>query len=144
MSRSQKIMKVLSILAIIGGTLAVIFGILLFLGFGYAATSPEIYNEVEGFTPEMGRTLVLGSLPIVLSGIFNVILGISGLVAAKDANKVMPVYILSGISLIIGIVSLVNSAMSGQFNVTDIFSLLIPILMVWCAFNVKKQRDAGV
>ena len=41
MSKSQRIMNVLSVIVIVGGTVAVIFGVLGALGFGYAATSAE-------------------------------------------------------------------------------------------------------
>ena len=144
MSRYQKIMSALSVIVIVAGTVAVIFGVLGALGFGYAATSAEIHNEIEGYTPEIGRTLILGMVLLALSGVFNVILGVSGLAAAKNAGWVKPVCILSGLSLVVGVVQLVNSAVSGRITFTDIAGLIMPALMLWCAFKVKRQRDADV
>ena len=133
MSRYQKIMSALSVIVIVAGTVAVIFGVLGALGFGYAATSAEI-----------GRTLILGMVLLALSGVFNVILGVSGLAAARNARWVKPVCILSGLSLVVGVVQLVNSAVSGRITFTDIAGLIMPALMLWCAFKVKQQRDAEV
>ena len=144
MSRYQKIMSALSVIVIVAGTVAVIFGVLGALGFGYAATSAEIHNEIEGYTPALGRSLILGMVLLALSGVFNVILGVSGLAAARNARWVKPVCILSGLSLVVGVVQLVNSAVSGRITFTDIAGLIMPALMLWCAFKVKQQRDADV
>ena len=71
----------------------------------------------------------------------NMIVGILGLRAAKDASKIKPVFVLSIISLAVGVVSLIMSITGGSFKASDLAGLVGSALMVFCANNVRKQAQ---
>ena len=137
MSNSQKYIKVISIIDIIFGVIGLIIGVLGATG-GFlvasGATGADVAaTDAAGF----GAAMVI----VALSCVFTIIVGILGLRAAKDASKIMPVFVLSIISLVIGVVSLIMSVTGGSFKASDLTGLVGSALMVFCANNVRKQAQ---
>jgi hypothetical protein len=53
----------------------------------------------------------------------------------------MPVFVLSIISLVIGVISLIMGITGGSFKASDLTGVVGSALMVFCANNVRKQAQ---
>ena len=136
MSASQKYIKIVSILNIIGGALFVLFGILGFLGKGIVGNEALIEEAGDSSAPMIANIFLIF---MIASGIFSLIIGILGVRAANDPSKIGPVFILGAISLIISVVNVFVGIFGGNFSVYSLVECVPPALMTWCANNVKKQ-----
>lgn len=139
MSNSQKYINIISILNIIGGVIFIVLGIVGFVGKGAV---PEAALVEQAGTADAPAAVNVFILVMIGSGVLSLITGILGVRAAKDATKVKPVLILSAISLVIVVIGLIGSIISGSFSASGLLELVAPGLMFWCANNVKKQ--AGI
>ena len=139
MSNSQKYINIVSILNIIAGAIFIVLGIVGFAGKSAVTDAALIEQAGTAEAPAMANAFLIG---MIASGALSLITGILGVRAAKDATKVKPVLILSGISLAIVVIGLIGSAISGGFSASGLLELVAPGLMFWCANNVKKQ--AGI
>ena len=79
-------------------------------------------------------------IALIVAGVFSLICGILGVRAAKDANKIKPVFILACISLAIALIGNIVSIVGGNFSVGNLTELIPPALMAICANNVRKQN----
>ena len=136
MSGSQKYIKIVSILNIIGGALFVLFGILGFLGKGIVGNEALIEEAGDASAPMIANIFLIF---MIASGIFSLIIGILGVRAANDPSKIGPVFILGVISLIISVVNVFVGIFGGNFSIYSLIECVPPALMTWCANNVKKQ-----
>ena len=82
----------------------------------------------------MGGGLLLG-----LVGLFEIIGGIIGIRAARDATKSGLFYAISLISLILSIVGIIVSIATAGFHFANLTSIILPALMFYCAGNIRKQ-----
>ena len=139
MSKSQKYINIISILNIIGGAIFIVLAIVGFAGKGAVGDAALVEQAGTAAAPSMANAFLIG---MIASGALSLITGILGVRAAKDATKVKPVLILSGISLAIVVIGLVGSIFSKEFSASGLLELIAPALMFWCANNVKKQ--AGI
>ena len=141
-SGSQKVLKVISVIGIILGIISLIMALLLIVGGGLYAGSGEV---VEGMTAaEAGSMSMFGGLLMFLDGAVYLIEGILGLRAAKDNQKIMPVWYLATLGLALAVLSLVMGFFNGMDSsqvASNIGSLAGSGLMFWIANNVK--REAG-
>ena len=163
----RKTLKVLSILSIIGGILAILVGGFATLGGGAltamsgneevmsairedgdVSSSLQEFNEQAGtdLTAEEGvagagiLVVVVGILSFV-SGIFELLMGIFGLKAVKGqgANKAFVFGIIALIFNVIGVV-----AGGGSNIVGGLISIAITGLYVYCAKGIKDEEAAAV
>lgn len=145
----QKTLKVISIIDIVAGVFAILAGGLFFAGAGLLS-SPEMASETATLVNETGlSTEALGGITSaigfagVLGGALEILTGVLGLRAAKDSQKIMPVWYLAIISLALNVVSLVTGLFQGQINGSNIVSYITSILfaglMFWVANNIKAQ-----
>jgi hypothetical protein len=78
----------------------------------------------------------------IFSGVLSIVEGILGIRAANDMNKIMPVWILSIISLIGSVVTIIFSITQGTFG-SNVWSYLLSLAasgaMFWIANNIKTQ-----
>lgn len=141
-SGSQKVLKVISVIGIILGIISLIMALLLIVGGGLYAGSGEV---VEGMTAaEAGSASIFGGLLMLLDGAVYLVEGILGLRAAKDNQKIMPVWYLATLGLALAVFSLVMGFFNGMDSsqvASNIGSLVGSGLMFWIANNVK--REAG-
>lgn len=141
-SGSQKVLKVISVIGIILGIISLIMALLLIVGGGLYAGSGEV---VEGMTTaEAGSASIFGGLLMLLDGAVYLVEGILGLRAAKDNQKIMPVWYLATLGLALAVFSLVMGFFNGMDSsqvASNIGSLVGSGLMFWIANNVK--REAG-
>ena len=138
MSASQKYIKIVSILNIIGGAFYVLIGILGFLGKGLVGNEALIEQAGGDSSAPMAANVFL--IVMIVIGLFSLVVGILGVRAANDPSKIGPVFTLSVVSLIISVVNLFVGIFGGNFSVYSLIECVPPALMTWCANNVKKQE----
>ena len=149
-SGSQKFLKVISIIDIVLGILALIAGIMTALLGGAAAagvvsSGADALATSEFTAEEVGVGIaafsIIGVFTIV-AGIITLLEGILGLRAANDPQKIMPVWVLAIIGLVCSVVSLIMTFVN-QGGSSDIISGIANVagscLMFWVANNIKVQ-----
>ena len=143
-STSQKILKVISIISVVGAIISIIGAILLLAGgIFYAQSGPE--GAIEGMTAaEAGAAVGAVGFFTLIEGLICLLQGVLGLRAAKDSRKVMPVWIIAVIGLAAGIISLVMTVFRGGVDASQYGSLIGSVassaLMFWLANNIRKQN----
>lgn len=137
MSASQKYIKIVSILNIIGGAFYVLIGILGFLGKGLVGNEALIEQAGGDSSAPMAANVFL--IVMIVIGLFSLAVGILGVRAANDPSKIGPVFTLAVVSLIISVVNLFVGIFGGNFSIYSLVECVPPALMTWCANNVKKQ-----
>ena len=139
LEKSQKIVKVLGILSIISA----IAGLIVAIGmFGLAGVGAASMDAAAIDDQTAGGLVGLGLIGVVLllSAIVDLFQGIFSLRAAKDASKVQPLWVISIISIVLGVISLINSFGNGiQEIFSAIFSLVISCGIFYLANNIKKN-----
>ena len=123
--KGQKILKVTSILMIIGGVIAVVVGVLAILGISALAEGTGL--------------LYASSILVTVASVIQFIAGIKGISACSDPQKAAScikwgiiIAILAIISMIIGLVG------GGTFSITSlVLNLLLPGLYVYGAMQMK-------
>ena len=148
-SGSQKALLVISIINIIFSVIALLGGLALMFGgalFG-AVDSSEAASALAGSGMTQGEVSVfagVGGLVIICSGVIQLILGILGVRAANNNQKIMPVWVFAIIELVMSSISLITTFTSGTFSTqggSAVFSLILAVLIMWIANNIK--REAG-
>ena len=150
MTGSQKGIKVISILAIIGGILLVLMSILGLViggaGMYEVGTQLDAGAEMAGSVADTaagGIMLVVVSVLGIITGICDFITAGFGFKAAKDASKAKGAFVWGIIVLVVGIISAI-SQIAGEISFSNIigalFSLVIPVLYVYFANNIKKSQ----
>ena len=148
-SGSQKALLVLSIINIIFAVIALLAGLTLMLGgalFGAApASDASAALSGSGITQgEAGAFAGIAGIAIVFGGVIELILGILGVRAANDNQKIMPVWVLAIIQLVLSAISLITTITDGSFGTqgtSTVASLALAVLIMWLANNIK--REAG-
>jgi len=146
-SGSQKVLLVLSILNIIGAVLALLGGLAMMMGGALigAVDSSEAAAALAGSgvsQGELGVVAALGGFLVIFAGVIELVMGILGVRAANDNQKIMPVWVLSIISLILNAVGFIACIVNGSFGTqgaTYIISLILAALMMWIANNIKQE-----
>ena len=143
-SGSQKALLVFSILEIIGAVIALITGLMAFMGAG-AVLSDAGTVAGSGITQDQGAgILVLVSGILVVEGVWSLLCGIFGVRAANDNQKIMIVWVFCLIGVILAIVGIIAAIINGQFG-NQVWSLIGSLvfsgLMFFIANNIK--REAG-
>ena len=140
LARSQKIVRVLGLLDIVGAVLSLVGGIgMMGLG-GVGATMPEMATDNDLRTG-VGVFMFLGII-LIVTGIANLLEGIFAVRAAKDASKVGPLWIFAIVTIILGVLALVTSILNGgKDTLSSIFSLAVNCFMFYLANNIKKLSN---
>lgn len=134
-ARGRTLLKVVGILNIIIGILGIISSIMLMLGGG-------ILGALGAAAGEAGAGAVLGALTTAsafVSLIFSILLIVSGAVAVKRCNEISSTCFIFGIVLVlIEVISLVFTIVSGGFTPLSLIGLVLPILyLIGGALNRK-------
>lgn len=134
--KGQKILKVTSILMIIGGVIAVIIGILAIVG-------TAALSALAGSTENTGL-IYASSILITVSSVIQFIAGIKGIGACSAPEKAascikwgIVISVLSIVSMILGVVG------GSDFSITSlVLNLLLPGLYVFGAIQMKDGVNA--
>ena len=136
LEKSQKIIKIMGILHIIGAILSFVGAISLF-GFGGAGAAK---------LDMAGSEMASGVAALIVSGVFTLIGAIASLVmgwfclrAAKDATKVQPLWIVTIIGLVLDVIGLISGIMSGNDVLTKVFTVALSAFTFYLANNIKKN-----
>ena len=148
-SGSQKVLLVLSIISIIVAVIGILFGIMKMLGGALLGMVPadeaaSALSESGLTQQEAGAFAGLAGFIVLIGCVIELIVGILGVRAANDNQKIMPVWVLAIIELILSAISLGSVVANGSFSsngLSAILSLVIAVLMLWIANNIK--REAG-
>lgn len=79
---------------------------------------------------------------LIVAAAVSILEGVLGIRAAKDASKIMPVWILAIIGLVGAVITIIVSIANGSFAanaVSNIITLVIDGLMFWIANNIKTE-----
>ena len=133
--KGQKLLKVTSILMIIGGVIAAIVGVLALLGISALVALAE---SAEG-----AGLLYASSAIIIVSSVIEFIAGIKGVGACNAPQKAascvkwgIVIAVLTVISIVLGLVG------GGEFSITNlVLNLLLPGLYVYGAIQVKAGAN---
>ncbi len=151
-SGSQKFLLVVSIINIVFGALAVIMGLLAMTGGAVigSVSTPEVTSAFDeaGMAQSTAAVLVMGgSMLIIITAVIDIVIGILGVRAANDNQKIMPVWVLCLIDLVLTIIGVIMSLVqngslgSGSSMLSNILSIAMTVLMFYAANNIK--REAG-
>ena len=146
-SGSQKALLVISIIEIVFAVIALLGGLMMMFGGSLigAVDSAEVTEALAGSgitQGELGVLAGMGGLIIIFSGIIELILGILGVRAANDNQKIMPVWIVAIIELVFCVISLIAVIVNGSFStqgLSTIVSLVFAGFTMWIANNIKTQ-----
>ena len=133
--KGQKILKVTSILMIIGGVIAAIAGVIAILGVSALAA-------LSGSAKGTGL-LYASSILVTLASVIQIIAGIKGLGACSDPRKAAGCIkwgiFIAGISIGSMIAGLIGGA---SFSITSlVLNLLLPGLYAYGAMQVRNTID---
>lgn len=146
MTGPQKAIKVLSIIIVIVGILALIAGLTTCAGsaalVGAGAEASAADQDMYALGAGMFMVLAAGA---IITGILNLIIGICGIRGAKDPNKIMPFFVFTIIGLVIAAVGLISYLASGVNDPTTLVSNVVEVVLmavcVYLANEVKKLRS---
>jgi hypothetical protein len=145
-SSSQKALKVISIINLVMGALIALLAILSFVGgsvLGSMTVSQIVNQGLNAKAQQVGTaTFNMLGLILLIGGVISIIEGILGVRAANDPDKIMPVWILSIMSLTLSAATLVMSLfhMGGMtFDISQIVQLILDFLVFWIANNIRNQ-----
>lgn len=127
-STSQKVLKVLSIIAIAAGIIAVVGGIWFMVAMDTAGgTNATILGTAGGGV-------------IIVGGLVNLLIGWLGLRGANDPSKIGPTWVLSLIGLIFDAILLILGFIGeGSLNGHALGSLIGVLIIFLLANNIKNQ-----
>ena len=134
--KGQKLLKVTSILMIIGGIIAAIAGVIAILGVSALAV---LSGNAEGT-----GLLYASSILVTVASVIQFIAGIKGIGACSAPQKAAScikwgiiIAVLSIISMIIGLIG------GGEFSIVSlVLNLLLPGLYIFSAVQMKGSTNA--
>lgn len=146
-SGSQKFLLVISIINIIFAVLGILAGVVGIMGGAFfgAADPQEVASTLAdaGVTQGEASGIVVGAfLFVLLASAVELIVGILGVRAANDNQKIMPVWVLALIDVILYVVGIIVAIVNGDFSAQGfsyILSLAFAVLLFWVANNIKRQ-----
>ena len=138
-SGSQKYIKIVSILNIIGGALYILIAILGFLGKGVVGDEALIKEAGDSNAPAAVNVFLI---VMIVIGLLSLVIGILGVRAANDPGKAGPLFKLACVSLGISVINLFVGIFGGNFSVQSLIECVPPALMTWCSNNLKKQANS--
>ena len=129
-SGAQKLLLVLSVLIILVALIVILGGLLASVSAAAA-----------------GPLAMIGGVALLIYGGLELAMGVLGIRASRDNTKVVPVWILSLISLLLGVIGFVLGAVGGSLgDVNNILSRVLGVgftgLIFWAANTIR--REAGV
>lgn len=141
-SQNQKILKVISIIEIVLACIGILFGIMGAAGGGLLASDPTAAGEIAseaGLTAGSLSAGVIGaSVGVIIANLINILIGVLGLRASKDATKIMPVWYFAIAGLVLGVIGTVASIATGT-GLGNLPSLALSAFVFWVANNIKAE-----
>ena len=142
MTFSRQFLDVAGILDFIVGILALILSIIVSGAGRVIINEPELAEELHSAFGSY--TILILGIVIAAVSLFAIFSGCLERAAAKDPAKIMPAWVLSILSVVVGTGSLIYDFVK-NVSITDLTSTLIglifSIMVLIAANNIKKQAD---
>lgn len=150
-SGSQKALKVLSIIlivlaafSIVGMLLVLAGGGLLFTAISENAITDVSSSDLDTVATATGLVMFLG-VALLISAIFDLIVGIFGVRGANNPQKIRPFIVLCIICIVVEAIGAISSFALGSTDSNTILGVIlglaIPIICLVLANNIKKEND---
>ena len=136
---ARKILNIAAVIHIICGIPMIVVGILGLSGTAAATVAPEIADSLAEAGPMTAGAVMALSAVILIVGFLAAVEGVLDRRAAKDPTKVMPVWYLSVVLLVINVIGLGLSAVTGTLGIGTIIELLFTVLVFSAANSIRKE-----
>ena len=136
---ARKILNFAAVIHIICGIPMIVIGILGVSGTAAASVAPEIADSLAEAGPMTAGVIMVLSAITLMVGFLAAVEGVLDRRAAKEPAKVMPVWYLSIVLLVINVIGLVLSVMTGTLGISTIIELLFTVLVFSAANSIKKE-----
>jgi membrane associated rhomboid family serine protease len=140
MTFSRKFLNIAGILDYIMGSLTLLLGILVTGAGIYVIKTPELLQEMPSYFGDY--TVIIFGAILAVSAILSLVYAHLERAAAKDPTKIMPVWVLSILSVAMSVGSIICNLVQ-HVAIADMGSslvgLAISILMLFVANNIKKE-----
>ena len=136
---ARKILNFAAVIHIICGIPMIVIGILGLSGTAAASVTPEIVESLAEAGPMTAGAVMALSAVILVIGFLATVEGVLARRAAKDPSKVMPVWYLSIALLVINVIGLILSIVTGTLGISTIIELLFTGLVFQAAGFMKKE-----
>ena len=136
---ARKILNFAAVIHIICGIPMIVIGILGLSGTAAASVTPEIVESLAEAGPMTAGAVMALSAVILVIGFLATVEGVLARRAAKDPSKVMPVWYLSIALLVINVIGLILSIVTGTLGISTIIELLFTVLVFQAAGFMKKE-----
>ena len=136
---ARKILNIAAVIHIICGIPMIVVGILGLSGTAAATVAPEIADSLAEAGPMTAGVIMVLSAVILIVGFLAAVEGVLDRRAAKDPTKVMPVWYLSVVLLVINVIGLGLSAVTGTLGIGTIIELLFTVLVFSAANSIRKE-----
>ena len=136
---ARKILNFAAVIHIICGIPMIVIGILGLSGTAAASVTPEIVESLAEAGPMTAGAVMALSAVILVIGFLATVEGVLARRAAKDPSKVMPVWYLSIALLVINVIGLILSIVTGTLEISTIIELLFTGLVFQAAGFMKKE-----
>ena len=136
---ARKILNIAAVIHIICGIPMIVVGILGISGTAAASVAPEIADSLAEAGPMTAGVVMALSAVILVIGFLATVEGVLARRAAKDPAKVMPVWYLSIVLLVINVIGLILSIVTGTLGISTIIELLFTVLVFQAAGFMKKE-----
>ena len=136
---ARKILNFAAVIHIICGIPMIVIGILGLSGTAAASVTPEIVESLAEAGPMTAGVVMALSAVILVIGFLATVEGVLARRAAKDPSKVMPVWYLSIALLVINVIGLILSIVTGTLEISTIIELLFTGLVFQAAGFMKKE-----
>ena len=136
---ARKILNIAAVIHIISGIPMIVVGILGLSGTAAASVAPEIAESLAEAGPMTAGVVMALSAVILVTGFLATVEGVLARRAAKDPSKVMPVWYLSIALLVINVIGLILSIVTGTLGISTIIELLFTVLVFQAAGFMKKE-----
>ena len=137
-SGSQKVLLVLSIIQIVVAALALVMGVMSMAGGALMGADSSVTADVSGAM--VGSMALMAGGVLLVSGLIELLVGILGVRAANDNQKIMPVWVLALIELLLYVIALVIAIVQGEGGLlTYIVGIILSLVVFWLCNNIKRQ-----
>ena len=136
---ARKILNIAAVIHIICGIPMIVVGILGLSGTAAATVAPEIAESLAEAVPMTAGVIMVLSAVILIVGFLAAVEGVLDRRAAKDPAKVMPVWYLSIVLLVINVIGLGLSAVTGTMGISTVIELLFTVLVFSAANSIRKE-----
>ena len=136
---ARRILNIAAVIHIICGIPMIVVGILGLSGTAAASVAPEIAESLAEAGPMTAGAVMALSAVILIVGFLAAVEGVLDRRAAKDPAKVMPVWYLSIVLLVINVIGLGLSAVTGTLGIGTIIELLFTALVFSAANSIRKE-----